>query len=74
MTKPLAPLDRQTILARASAGLGKVDLYGTRGLTMISMHEIEAMALALAAFGLVPTPPGGPLPPAFILTPEGEVK
>lgn len=70
----ITPLPCDQMLARASTALGKVDLYGPRGLTMISMLEIEAMALTLAALGLVPTPPGGPVPPAFFLTSEGAVE
>lgn len=71
MTAPM-PTDR--MLALASMALGKVDLYGPRGLTMISVHEIEAMALTLAALGLVPTLPGEAAPPAYFLTPEGAVE
>lgn len=66
---PLAPRD---MLVRASAALGKVDLHGLRGVTMLSFDEIEAMALLLAAFGLVPTPPGKEPPETLILQPEKE--
>ena len=69
-----APLSADMMLARASTALGKVDLYGARGVTMISTDEIEAMALTLATLGLVPTRPGKPAPPAFFLTPDGDVK
>ena len=69
-----AQLSADVMLARASTALGKVDLYGHRGLTMISTQEIEAMALILATLGLVPTLPGHPAPPAFFLTSEGDVK
>jgi len=62
---PIAPLD---MLARASCGLGKVDLHGRRGVTMLSIDEAEAMALLLAQLGLVPTLPGQPQPAAFFLT------
>lgn len=70
----ITPLPADDMLARASTALGKVDLYGPRGLTMVSMAEIEAMALTLAALGLVSTPPGDPTPPAFFLTLEGSVQ
>jgi hypothetical protein len=36
----------------AARGVGKVDLYGPRGATLVSRDEIEAMAGALAALGL----------------------
>lgn len=69
-----APLDRTTMLARASTALGTVDLYGPRGVTMLSTDQIEAMALTLAALGLVPTPPGGSVPTAFFTPVEGGLK
>lgn len=68
------PMPSKQMLALASTALGKVDFYGPRGLTMISVHEIEAMALTIAALGLVPTLPGNVAPPAYFLTPEGAVK
>lgn len=67
---PTAPI----VLARASLALGKVDMWGQRGLTMLSLDEIEALALLLAALGFVPTEPGKALPTAYFLTPEGAVK
>jgi len=70
----IQPIDRATMLARASTALGKVDLYGPRGVSMINMQETEAMALVLASLGLVPTRPGEPAPPAYFLTLEGAVK
>lgn len=70
----ITPLPGDEMLALASSALGRVDLYGPRGLTMVSVHEIEAMALTLAALGLVPTPPGEASPPAFFLTSEGAIK
>lgn len=76
MSKPatITPLPCDQMLARASTALGKVDLYGPRGLTMISAEETEALVLTLAALGLVSTPPGAPAPNAFFLTSEGAVK
>ena len=76
MSKPatITPLPCDQMLARASTALGKVDLYGERGLTMISAEETEALVLTLAALGLVSTPPGAPAPNAFFLTSEGAVK
>ena len=71
MSKP-APAQMATpdILCRASTALGKVDLYGARGVTMLSVDETEAMALLLALLGLVPTLPGQDAPEAYFLTPS----
>jgi hypothetical protein len=66
------PLSMQQILSRASSGLGKVDLWGRRGVTMLSMDEAEAMALLLASLGLVPTKPGQDAPETLFITPSKE--
>lgn len=50
------------VLVTAARALGKVDRWGTRGLTMLSQNEIEAMALALVLLGLVAIPPGADAP------------
>lgn len=70
----ITPLPCDQMLALASTALGKVDLYGERGIVLISAAETEALVLTLAAFGLVSTPPGAPAPKAFFLTSEGDVK
>jgi hypothetical protein len=67
---PAAPI----VLARASLALGKIDLWGRRGLTMVSLEAIEAMALLLAALGFVPTEPGKALPATFFMPVEGAVE
>lgn len=54
----VASLPMDHIIKRASIALGKVDLWGHRGITNLSIEEAEAMALLLAALGLVPTKPG----------------
>ena len=41
----------------AARGAGKIDLYGLRGVTMVSRDEIEAMALVLVSLGLRPIHP-----------------
>lgn len=71
--KPITTLKNDEILRRASIGLGKVDEYGLRGVTMLSVDETEAMALLLAALGLVPTRPGDPAPAQYFI-PQGETK
>lgn len=40
------------MMERAARGMGKVDLHGPRGATLVSRDEIEAMAGALATLGL----------------------
>lgn len=61
----IVPMPADEIITRASIALGKVDLWGRRGVTMLSVDETEAMALLLARFGLVPTMPGEPTPAAY---------
>lgn len=69
--QPLAPI---LTLTRASAALGKVDLWGRRGVTMLSLDECEALVVLLAAFGLIPTEPGKPVPDAFFIPLQRTVK
>lgn len=57
------------LLTRASRALGKVDLHGRRGVTMLSVDETEAMALLLASLGLAPTKPGEAPPVDFFFPP-----
>jgi len=45
------------ILVSAARALGTVDIMGSRGLTNLSLHDIEDMALALVILGLAPLPP-----------------
>lgn len=59
------------MLTLASRGLGKVDAHGRRGATLVSLDEIEAMAGALALFGLAATPPGSPSPEPLIVPTRG---
>ena len=70
----IAALPARDVLARASRALGKIDLWGRRGVTMVSADECEAMALLLAAFGLVPTVPGEAAPEAYFIAVQGAVK
>lgn len=64
---PFADLAQMTALA--ARGLGKVDAMGVRGITLVSMEETAAMACLLAAFGLVPVPPGSEPPVALLVEP-----
>ena len=56
------------MLELAARGVGKVDEWGERGLTLISKDEIAAMAGALAALGMVPVKPGSPVPAELFIT------
>lgn len=56
----------------AARGAGKVDMFGQRGATLVSMEEVAAMAGALAAFGLRPIPPGSYPAPNHTTRTEGE--
>lgn len=63
-------LPMSELLKRASRALGKVDLHGRRGVTLLSMDEIEAMAVVLATFGVVPTMPGQQPPETLLINPS----
>lgn len=60
------------LVTRAARGLGKVDLLGARGITLVNAEEIEAMAGLLAVMGLVPIYPGAPVPETLFITPQKE--
>lgn len=62
-----APHTDREILERAARALGRVDLLGIRGITLLSVDDIEAMALALVVLGLVSIPPSQKLPPARLI-------
>ncbi|MBW4708655.1 hypothetical protein KX928_12755 [Roseobacter sp. YSTF-M11] len=50
----------QQMTRLAASGVAKVDLMGPRGTTLCTMDEIEAMALVIAASGVLPGRPGDP--------------
>ena len=56
---------------RAARGVGKVHRDGLRGASQVSMDEVEAMALLLAALGVTPIDPGSYTPPNKIPYSEG---
>ena len=60
MTAPRWTYDQMMDLA--ARGMGKVDLNGPRGATLVSRDEIEAMAGALATLGLRAIHPGAATP------------
>ncbi len=57
---------------RAQRGVGKVDRDGRRGATLVSLDEVEAMAILLAVLGVPPIHPDAYAPPNLIPHTEGE--
>ena len=58
-----APGAAETVELARSA-VRKVDQLGPRGITLVTMQEVEAMALMLVVLGLQPyAPSGAPLTP-----------
>ncbi len=70
MPDPL-PITEREMLERAARGLGKVDQWGTRGLTMLSNDELEGMVLTLVCMGLVAVRPGEAMPEELVIRREG---
>lgn len=66
MTAPHPHSDRDILIAAARA-LGRVDLLGVRGITLLSVNDIEAMALALVVLGLVSIPPSARTVPEVLI-------
>ena len=58
---------QRQMLEQAARAIAKVDLYGVRGASLVSMDEIIAMATTLATFGLVPISPGAAAPETLII-------
>lgn len=58
---------QRQMLEQAARAIGKVDLHGLRGASLVSMEEIIAMATTLATFGLVPIYPGAAAPETLII-------
>lgn len=52
------PMTMPALLVLAGSAVGKVDRDGRRGVTLVDMEEIEAMALLLALLGLPALPRG----------------
>ena len=66
------PKTMRQVLEGASRAVGRIDAQGIRGLTGLSVTDIEDMALALVAFGLIATPPGEDPPAQLIFTADKE--
>lgn len=60
-------LETRAMLERAARAVGKIDLWGPRGLTGLSTADIEAIAGALVALGLIAIPPGATAPETLIV-------
>jgi len=60
------------LLTLAGRGVGKVDLWGRCGATLVTVDEIEAMACALALLGVKPIEPGTYLTANHLTHTEGE--
>ncbi|MDN5785722.1 hypothetical protein [Pseudorhodobacter sp.] len=63
---------QREILTIAARALGRIDVQGLRGLTLISTEELEAMALALVILGLVAIQPGAQAPETLTYPPQKE--
>jgi hypothetical protein len=60
-----APWTEEQLVLLAARGLGTIERYGHRGVTLCSIDQIAAMAGLLAAFGLRPLQPGDEAPTDF---------
>lgn len=69
MSASTRPMPAPEVLLHASRALGKIDLYGPRGISMVTFQETEAMALLLAVFGVVPSRPDQAAPSKLFLPP-----
>lgn len=47
------PPDAVTALSRAETAVARIDTWGKRGLTDVSIQQIEAMAMVIAATGAI---------------------
>ena len=55
------------MLEKAARAVGKIDIWGDRGLSGVSKDELAAMACTLVALGLVAVPPGAPIPERLVV-------
>jgi hypothetical protein len=69
---PPNPKTLRQVLEGASRPVGKIDMQGLRGITGLSVADIEDMALALVALGLIATPPGETPPGDLIINTRKE--
>lgn len=62
------PFTEREMLETASRAVGRVMRDDLRGMTLLSIDDIAAMAMTLTALGLIPTPPGEISPERLIFT------
>ncbi|MEM6372351.1 MAG: hypothetical protein AAF727_06180 [Pseudomonadota bacterium] len=70
---PIHRLTQRQMLELAARGLGRIDQQGHYGAIAMPVDEITAMAALLANFGLVPVPPGTPMPKTLIVSGEAHI-
>lgn len=61
LPEPPPPTMRE-MMEQASRAVGRILRDDLRGITMVSVDDIAAMAITLIALGLVATPPGEDAP------------
>lgn len=66
------PFTEREMLEIASRAVGRVMRDDLRGMTLLSIDEIAAMAMTLTALGLIPTLPGDEPPARLIFTVKEE--
>lgn len=67
------PIDETVMITRARDAVTKVNTHGLRGVTLLSMQEIEAMVLMLACLGVMPWHLADPKPAAKATSLDGEI-
>ena len=68
----IQPVTQRQMMEQASRALGRVICQDLRGITMLSVDDIAAMAGTLIALGLIATPPGETPPETLIFTAQKE--
>lgn len=69
MSRDPAPMDDRQMIELAARAVGRIDRDGLRGVTLVSIEEIWAMALTLVRLGLVAVQPGATTPDVLIVPP-----
>ena len=54
MTLTPTPFEEEQMLALAGRAIGKIDLHGRRGTSMVTHEEVEAMAALVECLGAGP--------------------
>lgn len=72
MTQKPEPIDEGAMILRARDAITKVDRHGARGITLLSIQEIEALVLMLVCMGVMPWHDADPRPAEAGDTSKGE--